>query len=705
MTIIAIIIIGVCVAWLLYSVLPVKAKGSDQAEDQNADPQKLVPVKGNWYMCVKDYRTCMAGRLYPCKYDGAIYDSAVVTDYYIGDAHLYFREATEEEVVFQTSQDAGQEDQGNNPPPAEAPDPVVDCTSETHRLYGVAITARHTEERIQVGWYDVNEECGCQWKVVDCDGFDVLSDFLFENGQILAKVALDNTGEERTTRYITLHTGKGGERRDFFDVTQEAGYDGVFEGYLSHFAGVVTVERGTITYNYLKALYDEAVSQYRYIQEWFSETDELIPAPSLYNLPSLAVLPGFGNPITVRDEKGKAFGTLIGWLFAMELAGLRPADRTEIFAIGYEMGGYNKYSNVYGYARIEDPNNMRLTAAAIYSAMRGVLHPDESAMRNEVGGTTYRQTLKDLASGKRDDVGCEDFFIDFRRFMPTAPGPYAPGYTSRPDDTYPGEEKDEYGNLQIDRKCHDGMVEFFNLDSYGALHQQRCVQAIADKEGDRHHLFGEDRQTQHYTFKPVFGADIFGQSVDPDGMVADFCCQMQAASNSARGILQTATLSPVQYGRLRPGCSWKQEGVKNSATDDRYNVLTNFEIEDGDGCPTGYYDKDGNWVIMNGVSNPQEFEEQQKNALYANSYPSGHSAGIVAVAMALSELRPDKANLIWQRAIVFSESRSVARYHWMSDIINGRVLGTAQAAVSRAASDYGHLLEQAQDEMDVLKCF
>jgi hypothetical protein len=152
--------------------------------------------------------------------------------------------------------------------------------------------------------------------------------------------------------------------------------------------------------------------------------------------------------------------------------------------------------------------------------------------------------------------------------------------------------------------------------------------------------------------------------------------------------MQSATTNPVQYGRLRPGCSWNQEGKKNSTTDDRRNILTNFEIEDGDGSPTGYYDKNGNWVYMNGIHNPAEFEEYQKTHLYANSYPSGHSSGMFCAAMLLMELMPNKANLILREANQYAVNRTIARYHWTSDTLNGRVLGSATNAICHASSDY-----------------
>lgn len=331
------------------------------------------------------------------------------------------------------------------------------------------------------------------------------------------------------------------------------------------------------------------------------------------------------------------------------------------------------------------------------AAMRGVLKPDIEAMRKEVGGTKYGKTLAELADGTRTEVGVDDFFTDLREYMPTAPGPYAPGYTNRPDRTYPNEERDGFDNLEMDRQIHEMIVRNYNLDS--EEHSQEAVQAIADKEGEKEHLFGEVRKTEHYHFHPVFGKEVLGITIDPDSTIAKFATDVFDASNSARGILQASNVTPVQYGRLRPGCSWSQEACKNSSTDDRRNVLTNIEIEDGDGCPTGYYDENGDWVVIDGIHNPEEYEEKQKNSLFANSYPSGHSAGIMGVALFLIELFPQRADLILRAAINFSLSRAKARYHWNSDIINGRVLGVWQNAISHASADYDDMLAKIRKEL------
>ena len=231
------------------------------------------------------------------------------------------------------------------------------------------------------------------------------------------------------------------------------------------------------------------------------------------------------------------------------------------------------------------------------------------------------------------------------------------------------------------------------------LPKQSTVQAIADKDWDTHHFFGIGRTTHGYKFDAVFGEASIGMVIDSEGKRADFLNLVKQIGGSARGILQHAdqTLGIPEYGRLRPGCSWEREAQKHSTTDDCLNVLADFYIEDGDGNPTGYYDQAGNWVQPEKVKSPQDYEEMQKNELYANSYPSGHSSGSWCAGMSLIEMYPQKADAILREMILFSTNRSIARYHWMSDVIQGRIVGSAMNAVCHAASDYDELMAKITD--------
>ena len=470
-------------------------------------------------------------------------------------------------------------------------------------------------------------------------------------------------------------------------VEEKPKYDEEFEGYLNKYNKFVKIERDSYTYKYFYELFREAKSQLR--------IDTCHGLPILLKKENFPTLYEWGN----KGDAQKAQDTLIGWLFSLQLAELKPYYRSDIFKLGYEMGGYDKYTNVYGWKFEYDPNIMRILAGCLYPTMKGWCKSVTETLRREVEGSKYSKTLGQLyIDEKRDNVAPKDFFTDFRVFLPTAPAPYLSTYSKRSDRTYPNEERDEFDNLKVDRQIHEMIVENYNLNQ--PEHYQETVQAIADKEAKKEHLFGKNKETKHYKFHPVFGEDTIGMELPYDGILGDFAYLCLQTGSASRAIMQSATITPPQYGRLRPGCDWTREEKKNSKTDDRRNILTNFEIEDGDGSPTGYYDKKGNWVYMNGIHNPVEFEEYQKTHLYANSYPSGHSSGMFCTAMVLMELFPNKADKILKAANQYAVNRTIARYHWTSDTINGRVLGSATNAICHAASDYEELLNKSIKEIN-----
>jgi acid phosphatase (class A) len=62
------------------------------------------------------------------------------------------------------------------------------------------------------------------------------------------------------------------------------------------------------------------------------------------------------------------------------------------------------------------------------------------------------------------------------------------------------------------------------------------------------------------------------------------------------------------------------------------------------------------------------------------SYPSGHSATGWTWALLLTEIAPERADVILQRGRAFGQSRGICGVHWQSDIEAGRVIGAAMVA-------------------------
>ena len=461
------------------------------------------------------------------------------------------------------------------------------------------------------------------------------------------------------------------------------------------FSQSIQIKRSSDTYAYLLALSEEAVAQVRGRSN--------VGLPLLYKEKNFPTVYDYytGN----KTDSVALFKTMIGWLSAMQLSELCPSKRNQFYRAGYEAGGFTMYKPIYGYPFKGDPNVARLVASAVYAALHSILKPNTDVMRAEVGGSKYAGTLAEVLNREsRTHVTNDAFYVDLRMFMASAPGPYAPDHKDREDNnpTFP-DEKLPNGCLKVDMDIYNHIVGKYNLPD------KRAVQAIADKEGGLNHILGTDKRNVggKYDFNAVFGQSTIGMTINPEGKIGSFILLMRDAGSSARGILQHTdhSVGPYEYGRLRPGCSEEFEAVRKSYTDDRLNVLTDFVIEDNDGHkPTydvdgieKYYYDNGSWTSAE-IRSEEDYENWTKNQLYANSYPSGHSSAIWSITMSLIELYPQKADLIMRAANDFALSRTISRYHWNSDVIQGKIAGSTINPVCHATSDYNQLLEAAATE-------
>jgi acid phosphatase (class A) len=93
-------------------------------------------------------------------------------------------------------------------------------------------------------------------------------------------------------------------------------------------------------------------------------------------------------------------------------------------------------------------------------------------------------------------------------------------------------------------------------------------------------------------------------------------------------------------------------------------------------------------------------EEEEK---LGYSYPSGHSAVGWAWALILSEIAPDRPNVILARGLAFGQSRVVCGVHWLSDVIEGRLMGAATVARLHADPGFQADLEAAKTELAAVR--
>lgn len=205
-----------------------------------------------------------------------------------------------------------------------------------------------------------------------------------------------------------------------------------------------------------------------------------------------------------------------------------------------------------------------------------------------------------------------------------------------------------------------------------------------------------DKKYGTMTFNPVFGVHNLGIEIPDNGDIANFVYEFGKVCSATR-----ITLLNQEYGRRRPG-EGEQDGKANS--DSKQRVLVNYAIEEGDGHTTGYYDMNGNYVDNNGVS-IGDYEAYFQNQVYANSYPSGHSAYIEGVGLMLMMVMPELADKILKATNEFAISRCICRYHWNSDTIHGRIIGSTMVPVLAATTnvEFDNLLNKAKEEYERIK--
>lgn len=363
------------------------------------------------------------------------------------------------------------------------------------------------------------------------------------------------------------------------------------------------------------------------------------------------------------------------WLFFMVLSELVPEKRNELCQMAYDYIEKGKEVPVYGWSFESDPNLWRMIAACVYSVTRDADMIPE--LRKEVGGK--------MLTYKNDISEC---YIDTTKFMPTAPPPFIKGYENRKESPVEDFATDDY--------IHTFVSHFYFLGTEIKDIRQETIQAIANKEAKSAHLFGAPRTVTDpkygtMSFLPVFGKHNLGIEIPTDGAIAKFCEAVGKPSSNNRNSLLTQ-----EYGRRRP-CMGDTDASANP--DPKQRALVNYAIEEGDGHTTGYYNKDGDYVDGNG-NHIGDYVTYYQTYNYANSYPSGHSAYIMGYALALMEVIPDKADVILRAANGFAISRCITRYHWMSDTIQGRVIGTMMVPVLAATTnvDFDGLLKEAKEE-------
>ena len=85
------------------------------------------------------------------------------------------------------------------------------------------------------------------------------------------------------------------------------------------------------------------------------------------------------------------------------------------------------------------------------------------------------------------------------------------------------------------------------------------------------------------------------------------------------------------------------------------------------------------------------------------SYPSGHTAIGWGWALILTELAPDRAEEILARGRAFGESRNVCNAHWYSDVVAGRLVGSAAVAKLHADEEFQQAMDAARADIERMR--
>jgi acid phosphatase (class A) len=95
--------------------------------------------------------------------------------------------------------------------------------------------------------------------------------------------------------------------------------------------------------------------------------------------------------------------------------------------------------------------------------------------------------------------------------------------------------------------------------------------------------------------------------------------------------------------------------------------------------------------------------DEEKHLMKDGSYPSGHTAIGWAWALILTEIAPDRTDVILARGRAFGESRNVCNVHWHSDVVEGRFMGAAAVARLHADKLFRADLEAAKAEYSAIR--
>lgn len=421
---------------------------------------------------------------------------------------------------------------------------------------------------------------------------------------------------------------------------------------------------------------------------------------------------------TREDAKNIAYNAMQAFLMASQLAELVPDSgettntQTELYKLAYEIGGSRSFPLFGGKALIADPYAMREAASIIYPFCRSSYSDDSiEAFRKELGGKAINATTwKDLGYKNKTITTADGktrlgykmeylgYFINTRLFLPDAPGERVPGTTvcDLPKPWEQGQPKEQFnpetGNYLWDEYIYNEYVKSWNMmsqtslaewNSYSKEKQNRLIQVGAIPRCTKMYMFSKKNVKFDGKQRKCYYGDVwadyfcFSETKENTGLALDGCFsdleglwKYNAATLDSKMFFvdsgldvadngRFATQDP-NYGRCRPGCKPTLEGgsrnpINGAIENEIYNVELSRIVADNE---------DG-----------RNRQEPGFAADSPRSYVSGHSAQVWFLALAFSQMDNKRSENWVRKAYEYSVNRSIGRYHYMSDVIYGRLFG------------------------------
>lgn len=307
------------------------------------------------------------------------------------------------------------------------------------------------------------------------------------------------------------------------------------------------------------------------------------------------------------------FKAYVSWLYAMILTELKPSVQNALYEKAYQLGE-GDYP-LYGHGMKNNPNFARLAASILYAKNHNIWNNSINICRVE--SIDYNTVIKNIP-----ESNFLNYFPDGSNFSPNYSNFIKPNNESI-DLEIDLASKNTYG-VKID-------PDFGLINKYDqSVENLRATQAIYDN-------WCEDG----YHFAKIFSEIL---NFSPYQQWKPFMYEYEWIAS--RAYLSTR----AKNERYRP--------PKLSGGNEGY-VLQDSNAH-----------TEGEQVVD---ITPRKITEN----LSATSYPSGHSSTIWGLTLMMIQKYPDKYKELAHRAWIFANNRVVARYHFFSDTIHGRITGSS----------------------------